>query len=49
MGKLNTTLPSDVFALIVEDLSHDNLGHKQKKKLAKCVNERNRLLENLQM
>ncbi len=33
MGKPNTTLPSDVFALIVEDLSHDKLGHKQKKSL----------------
>jgi hypothetical protein len=48
-GKPSTTLPSDVFALIDEPLSHDKLGHKPKKKLAKCVNERNRLRENLQM
>jgi hypothetical protein len=33
MGKRNTTLLSDVFALIVEALSHDKLGHKQKKSL----------------
>jgi hypothetical protein len=35
MGKPNTTLPSDVFALIDEALSHDKLGHKPKKKACK--------------
>ncbi len=49
MGKPNTTLPSDVFALIDEALSHNTLVTNQKKKLAKCVDERNRLRENLQM
>jgi hypothetical protein len=33
MGKPNTTLPSDVFALIDEALSDNTLGHKQKKSL----------------